>query len=485
MSDQGPLLPIWLEQDGRLRGEILPEFEPDRWYLFTDSEARLHPRIADVFARSTAKRPEIDIFYGDEVIGETGPDGPGLQLCKPSFDRTQIIAQDYIGRPIIVRGRALVRLGGLDRSAGTALTYDLVLRALSDGIGIQRITEVLAVHSAPLVRSSPKDVAAALHGWCRRSAPGCEILPGMVDGTFQLRRHFADPPCVTLVVPTRQASREVTGYSRAGKPMIFDFLDSIRRTDWPMDRLSVLVGDDVEDGRIYEGSRWPFQIERVVTAQPDGEAFNYAIKINRLWRMARSEYLVLMNDDLIIRRPDWLQALMTFAANEEVGGVGARLLYPDNRIQHVGMPAGVLGPCTHAFIGQPATSRTYQNWAEIHREWSIVTGAVFATRRDVLQRVSGFDENFPLNFNDVDLCLRLRLLGYRIVYTPFAEFTHYESASRAGMVTQAEEIALFMERWQDVLRDDPAYHPRLTRSSPDIVPLRSGTDWWVIPPANC
>jgi GT2 family glycosyltransferase len=171
---------------------------------------------------------------------------------------------------------------------------------------------------------------------------------------------------------------------------------------------------------------------------------------------------------------------MTFAVSEDVGGVGARLLYPNDTIQHAGMPGGVFGTCTHAFIGRPAALRTYQNWAEVHREWSMVTGAVFAVRKDVLRRVLGFDERFSLDFNDVDLCLRLRVLGYRIIYTPFAELTHYERASRQA-ISAAEEVAQFIERWQDLLKDDPAYHPRLTRSSSDVAPVRSGNDWWVIP----
>lgn len=484
MSRQDALLTVCLEPSGCVRDSKVPaDFNQSRWYLFADGEARLHPHLSDLLCAYAAKRPEIDIFYGDEVVEETSLNGPGLQLCKPSFDRTQIIAQDYIGWPLIVRGRALRKLGGLDLSAGSALTYDLILRAQSEGIGIERITEVLAVHSRPPPRSNADDRAAALDRWRRRTAPGYDILPGLVDGTFQLRRRFADPPSVTLVVPTRQSFREDPNTLRP-KPMIYHLLESIRLTEWPMDKLSILIGDDVEDGSLYEDRRWPFRVDRVVTGRHRGETFNYATKMNQLWRKAGDEHLVFMNDDLVVRKPDWLLALMTFAVNEEIGGVGARLLYPDDRIQHVGMPAGVLGPCTHAFIGRPATLRTYQNWAEVHREWSIVTGAVFAIRKDALKRANGFDENFPLDFNDVDLCLRLRLLGYRIVYTPFAEFTHYESASRSRMVYRSEEAALFAERWQGFLADDPAYHPRLTRSSSDITPARSETDWWVIPAAG-
>jgi hypothetical protein len=238
------------------------------WYLFTDNESRLHPHIADLLRVWAATRPEIDIFYGDEVVRDIDPSG--LQLCKPCFDRTQIIGQDYIGWPIIVRGRALIQLGGLNPSVGSAVTYDLILRALSEGIGIERITEVLAVHRRPPPRSDIAHRAAALDRWQQRSAPGCEIRPGMVEGTFQLRRRLADPPEVTLVVPTRQACYAAAGSTNPSRPMILDLLESICWTDWPMDRLSVLIGDHVEDASIYKNYKWPFRVERVVTTPPEG-----------------------------------------------------------------------------------------------------------------------------------------------------------------------------------------------------------------------
>jgi GT2 family glycosyltransferase len=174
-----------------------------------------------------------------------------------------------------------------------------------------------------------------------------------------------------------------------------------------------------------------------------------------------------------------MRGLLTFAMDEGIGGVGARLIYPNETIQHAGMAAGVLGPCTHTFIGEQASKPTYQNWASVHRECSMVTGAVFATRTSILSQINGFDERFALNFNDVDLCLRLRSVGYRIVYTPHAELTHYESASRGKVSNPADQTALFMEKWQDYLRNDPAYHPRLTRSTSHVEPVFDDDDWWI------
>ena len=477
---ESPILVITLTDDGR-RQEIAA-VDPVRqgdvaWYVFAYRGAMLHPDLVQLLQMHGNSRPDVDIFYGDEVVlGEAGKE---MQyLCKPSFDRTYLLAQDYIGLPLAIRRRAMLVLEGPEASTGSAQLYDLLLRAVTLSIGVERITEVLAINPAQAPRASAADRLIALRRHMAQSQAECDILPGIWEGTFQLRRPFQEFPDVTLVIPTCQTLCPVGTAEQRARPMILNLLKGLSETGWPMEQMRVLVGDDIEDDTIYRSQDWPFQLERVVTARATDEPFNYARKVNRLWRAARTEYLIILNDDLVVREPAWMSALMTFAVDEGVGGVGARLLFPDGTIQHVGMPAGVLGPCVQAFFGVPGTRPTYQNWAAVHREWSIVTGAVFATRRSVLQQVNGFDERFTLNYNDVDLCLRLRQLGYRIVYTPHAELTHFESASRGRQSSPAEHTALFMEKWQSFLKDDPCYHPRLTRSTPDIRPVLDGDEWW-------
>jgi hypothetical protein len=447
------------------------------WYVFADPYAALNPELADLLHIYGAERPEVGIFYGDEVI--TGAPGePWQYLCKPGFDQTQLLAQDYVGLPLAIRRHTIRELGGLDASAGTARCYDILLRAIAAGIGVERITEVLAVNPAQATHSLLNDRLVALRGVLPQIYPDCEIAPGLIDGTFELRRKFDEYPDVTLIIPTGQEAYHGVKVKDPSQPMILGLLDGLCEANWPMARIHVLIGDDREDGSIYESRSWPFHLDRIVTTRPPDEAFNYAKKVNTLWRAARTEYLIILNDDLLVMEPGWIGALMTFAMDEGVGGVGARLLFPDETIQHAGMPLGVLGPCTHAFFGMPASKLTYQNWALVHREWSAVTGAVFATRRSVLAQVNGLDERFSLNYNDVDLCLRLRSLGYRIIYTPHAELAHFESASRGKERSPADQTALFMEKWQDYLQNDPAYHPRLTRDTSDIRPVLRAREWW-------
>ncbi|KWF84149.1 hypothetical protein WL93_20920 [Burkholderia diffusa] len=280
-------------------------------------------------------------------------------------------------------------------------------------------------------------------------------------------------PPVTFCVPTRQSCPPTDDGTSSRQPFITGLLETIARLDYPMDKLRVIVGDDLPDGSAYANRPWPFELTRIVTTRAPGEPFNYAKKMNQLWRLSQTEQVVLMNDDITAESTDWLHALLTFSMQEDVGGAGARLLYPNGTLQHVGMAGGLFGLCAHAWLGCPPDAPTYQDWAVVHREWSMVTGAVFATRRSILEEINGFDEVFTLEFNDVDMCLRLKMLGYRIVYTPHAELVHHEKASRGESPPPGTDLNRFLKRWNKYLDNDPMFHPGLDRQSFAVRPLTS------------
>jgi len=442
------------------------------WYVLSTPEISLVPHFRTLLARAAQERPDVGILYGDAEVLADGAGRRAFLDLKPDFDLTLLISNDYIGLPVAIQADVLHRLGGTDAArVQDASIYDLMLRAVSAGVTIARIPEVLAQRKAP--RLPPRESArkAALTSWLGHAGNHFELQPGRVEGSLQLRRRFAgDHPQVTVIVPTRQSAPDGQEDGHP-PPFVIGLLETIERLNYPMDRLHVLVGDDIDDDTAYAGRSWPFGFQRVVTARKPGEPFNYAAKMNLLWRMSRTEQIVFMNDDITAESTEWLEALLTFSMQEDVGGAGARLLYPNGTIQHAGIPGGLFGVCAHAWLGLPSSAPTYQDWALVHREWSMVTGAVFATRRSLLETVNGFDERFSLEFNDVDLCLRLRLLGYRIVYTPFAELTHHEKASRGDRLPPASELALFLKRWRGYLVQDPHYHPRLDRESLEIRPL--------------
>ena len=199
----------------------------------------------------------------------------------------------------------------------------------------------------------------------------------------------------------------------------------------------------------------------------DGD-FNYS-KINNYGvSFTKGEYILLMNNDVELISPDSLKEMMGYCQREDVGVVGARLLYEDNTIQHAGVVIGINGIADHVFKSEEEHT-TYFSRALIAQDYSAVTAAVMLVKKSIFESVTGLDEKFAVAFNDIDFCLRVRETGKLVVYNPYACFHHYESKSRGAENTKkkqvrfAKEIALFLERYSDLLRKgDPYYNPNLT-----------------------
>jgi len=463
---------VALGEDGAPLGMAtdLP-IEQDHWIAFAPKGSVAAPDFADRVRDATDGRPDVGIFYADDVAGEADPEIDRLRL-KPEFDQTLLAAQDYIGAPLIVRASALAALGGLRPGMRSAAIADLLFRAHQAGIGIARIPHVLLGYPGKRVRASAADYRNMLG-----SQPALlphNVVEGPEPGTFALLRRFgADAPPVTIIVPTRRSAQP------DGKGLYVErLLDGLAHTDWPMNRLTVIVGDDITGKPAWATRKWPFMFRRVETPRGPDEPFNYGAKMNRLWREATSEQIVFLNDDVRLTETGWLRALQTFAVDQDVGGVGARLLFDDGSVQHAGMgPHG--DGLAHIWLFRRRHEGTYQGWARTQREWSMVTGAVFATRRSLLDQVDGFDERLRLEYNDTDLCLRLRALGYRIVFTPLAEMTHTEKASRGPQEPPGEDRALFLSRWKPWIDRDPSWHPNLRRDRIDLMPRIEDNVWYL------
>ncbi|WP_258043069.1 rhamnan synthesis F family protein [Sphingomonas sp. NBWT7] len=444
----------------------------DEWILFVPEDCGLHPLTQRLLMRQVAARPDVAIFYADDAAFGAPTLIEQVRL-KPHFDRTMFAAQDYIGVPLFVRASVLHELGGWDTAQGDAALYDLVLRAAEQGRSIDRIPEVLVVTTGKRV-IAPRDIR-------RRLIDRSPLYAAYhaVDGPTQESLHLkprlnGDLPPVTLCVPTRRSVIEggVGTY-------VERLLDSLKDVDWPFDRLTVLIGDDVIGEPTWERADWPFTVRRIETPRTPDEPFNFSAKMNQLWRAADSEIVLLVNDDIVATQRNWLRALVGFAVDRDIGAVGARLLFDDGTVQHAGIYGGVMGTSVHAWLGRRAGAATYMDWAVTQRELSMVTGAMIATRRSVLEAVGGFDERFTLEFNDVDLCLKIRQLGLRIVYNPVAELIHSEKKSRGELAPSGEQLALFLSRWQDWLSDDPALPPNMRRDMLDLAPAAGPGSWFV------
>lgn len=207
----------------------------------------------------------------------------------------------------------------------------------------------------------------------------------------------------------------------------------------------------------------------------DASPFNYSRLNNAAVRHSNGEYICLMNNDIELMDPDWLHEMVSVARQPDVGAVGARLLYPDTSLQHVGVIVGLGGVAGHAFKGQPSSDACYMDRAALVQEYSAVTAACLLTPRTVYDRVHGLNEDqLTIAFNDIDYCLKVRELGKKVIYTPYAEFIHHESASRGQEDTRekkarfAGECRYMKAQWGHWLAWDPAYNPNLTNSFEDL-----------------
>ena len=204
-------------------------------------------------------------------------------------------------------------------------------------------------------------------------------------------------------------------------------------------------------------------------------SFNFSEVCNTLAAATSGEMILLLNDDVSVIASNWLQEMVAQLADPAVGIVGAKLLYPDDTVQHGGVIMGLAGLCDHAHRNLPRASAGYDHRALLAQELSAVTAACLLVRRSVFEQVGGLDPSYPSAFNDVDFCLRVREAGYGVVFAPAAELTHHEmqtygshySGDRAPF--QAAEIARMRRRWAGVVAEDPFHNPNLE--------LAPGREW--------
>jgi GT2 family glycosyltransferase len=178
-------------------------------------------------------------------------------------------------------------------------------------------------------------------------------------------------------------------------------------------------------------------------------------------------FVLMLNDDITAIDPDWLRAMVELAQRPDVGIVGAKLLYPDNTIQHAGVVLGPFGGSVHVFKRLPGDDPGFFDLPDVVRNVSAVTFACAVIDCNVFEAIGGLDEfNLPVAFNDTDFCLRARDAGYEVLYTPHATLHHHESVTKV-IIAHPHEIEFLRERWGHIIDHDPYYSPNLTRQGED------------------
>ncbi len=417
---------------------------------------------------------EPDLIYSDETTFRLDPKDAYNPNFKPDYAPDTLRGNNYICHLTVFR-RSLLEAagGGLRKEYDGSQDYDLILRLTEKAERILHIPRVLyywrahgesvaeSVGAKPyVIEAGKKAIAAHLS---RLGLKG-EVLDSRAPSFYRIRYAIEGNPKVSILIPNCDHRED-----------LLRCVNSIReKTTWGNWEIIIIENNsrEPETEACYGELR---KDPRIRVIRREG-SFNFSALNNLGAREATGEHLLLLNNDTEVISPDWLQEMLMYSQREDVGAVGAKLYYPDGTIQHAGLGIGLLHLAAHIHRHFPGDHPGYMGRLIYAQNLSAVTAACMMVRREVWEALDGMAEDFPVVFNDVDFCLRVRESGKLIVWTPWAELTHYESKSRGPDEETPEKAAFFkgetkrfQQKWNGFLEaGDPYYNINLTRDREDF-----------------
>jgi len=443
------------------------------WCALLDQDDAFAENALGLVALEIDRHPEAGLIYSDEdKIDKMGT--RSNPFFKPDWNPELFLGQNYINHLGCYRTDLLSEIGGFREGFEGSQDYDLALRCVERlrPEQVRHIPRILyhwrmvggSLAAIPDAKPYAKEAARraiADHGK-RNGAPGKVVPCPENPESHRLIHALPEPaPLVSIIIPARD---------RVG--LLQRCIESIRaQTDYrPFEILIVDNGSTQEETFAFFSQAARANLARVLVMPGP---FNYSRLNNRAARQADGDILLFLNNDTEVDDPGWLTEMVSHVARAETGAVGARLWYPDGTLQHGGVVLGLGGIAGHAFPHVPRGHPGYFNRAMLQQNCSAVTGACMAVRKTVFDELGGFDEeNVGVSFNDIDFCLRLTQRGYRVIWTPYANLIHHESASRGHRRTEEEQAeflraADYMQRtWPAELLHDPFYNPNLSLDIP-------------------
>ena len=404
-------------------------------------------------ALETAVRRDADFIHSDERRLNPAS-GKVEAFFKPQWSPDLMLSTNYVGRLCCARADLVRAIGGPGDDLLRHGDYDLALRCTETAKAIRHLPAVLCERGTADPAAGKRDRAALERALKRRGIAG-EIQPGPAAGTYRVKRPLTKKGLVSIIIPTC-----------AARGMIKTCIETLRRRT-RYKKYEIVCIENIPPADRKWRAWLKRNADRVVST---GEPYNWSRFNNLAAKTAKGEFLLFLNDDIEIVEPDWLDTLLQEAQRPEVGAVGPLLLYPDKRIQHAGLFLAAMGQGRHAFRYLREDEPGYFGLARTQRNVIALTGACLMTRRDVFDRLGGFNEAHLVVNNDLDYCLRARRDGLVSVYTPHACLVHYEAVSRAAM-PDAYDTAAFDSEWRDLfLAGDPYLNPYLARHQDDFAP---------------
>ncbi len=411
--------------------------------------------------------PDVGLIYSDE--DKMDMQGNRLEpYFKPDFSPDLLHTNNYICHFTVIKKSIADEIGGFREGLDGSQDHDVILRAADAAKRIVHIPKILyhwrKIPGSTAVVYDSKSYAweagrKAVEDLLKKCEDGVRVEFGSLKGTYRVLREIHGNPLISIIIPFKD------------KPELLDScLNSVlNRTSYENYEI-IGVSNNSEEPLTHERMKHFSQADDRVRFVERNIPFNFSAICNYGVEQANGEYVVLLNNDIEIISPDWIERMLEHAQRSSIGAVGSKLLYPDGRIQHAGVVAGMVGAAGHPHKFFPDNHIGYHGRLHMVYNVSAVTGAMMMMQTDKFREVGGLDEdNLAVAYNDIDLCLKLLDAGYMNVFTPHAKATHHESISRGyedtdeKMQRLLKEQAYFLNKWSDFLEaGDPYYNPNLS-----------------------
>lgn len=420
------------------------------------------------------ENPELDLIYSDEdkIDMDGNRSDPAF---KPDWSPDLLLGTNYISHLGVYRRSILEEIGGFRKGYEGSQDYDLVLRFTEKTTKerIKHIPKVLyywrMLPTSTAVDQGSKGYAfeaglrAVQDALVRRGING-HATHGAANGLYDVYYDIESEKLVSIIIPTKNGYKDV-------QRCVSSIIEKTTYQNYEI----IMADNGSTDPKMHElYAEFEQQLPGRFFVESIDIPFNFSTINNRAAKKAHGEYLLFLNNDTEVITENWLTLMVSFAQQERIGCVGAKLLYPNNTVQHAGVILGLGGVAGHGHYGYPHGDLGYFGRLAINVNYSAVTAACLLMKKADFDAVGGFEEAFTVAFNDVDLCLKVQALGRDNVWLHEAELYHFESQTRGyddkGKKKKRfeQEKVMMEEKWGPLIENDPFYNPNLTRGIPNF-----------------
>lgn len=415
------------------------------------------------------ENPEVEFIYSDE--DKMDQKGNRFEpYFKPDFSPETLECNNYITHFEVLKKELVEKIGELDCRFDGAQDFDYLLRAVENTKKIAHISKIL-YHWRTTKNSTANVADNKLYAYdaglrvveehLRRTQKAAKVEnPGEVPGIYQIKFEIKGTPKVSILIPNKDNIQTL-------KKCIEAILTNSTYENYEI----LIIENNSENSKTFEYYEKLQENPKIKVFESQEKEFNYSKLINFGVKNATGDFILQLNNDTQVLAKNWLELLIGYAQNKEIGAVGGRLYYPDKSIQHAGIAVGIQGTAANLLVNLPFGKHGYYAREAATRNVAAVTGACLLARREIYEEVNFMEEElFKVAFNDVDFCLKILEKGYRVVYNPYVELIHSESKTR-GLEDTPEKKARFeqekknfQEKWKKFLeKGDPYYNENFSR----------------------